>query len=154
MMEIIPARSDDHLQAVRRLFLEYADYLGVDLGFQGFQQEVDGLPGAYAPPDGRLLLAVDGDQAVGCVAVRNLGDSICEMKRLYVQPTYRGRRLGRTLAETIIETARAMGYRKMRLDTLTSLKEAGELYRSVGFLEISPYRHNPLPGAVFMELVL
>ena len=128
--------------------------LGVDLCFQGFQEELDGLPGAYAPPDGRLLLAIDGDRAAGCVAIMNLGDGICEMKRLYVQPGHRGQGLGRRLAEAVIAEARAIGYRKMRLDSLTSLTEAAALYRSLGFVEISPYRYNPLPDAVFMELLL
>jgi len=151
---IVPAQSDAHLHAARNLFVEYADYLGVDLCFQGFQQELDELPGAYAPPDGRLFLAVEDDQAVGCVAIRKLGDGICEMKRLYVQPGHRGEGLGRRLAEAVIAEAKAIGYRKMRLDSLTSLKEAAGLYRSLGFLEIPPYRYNPLPEAVFMELAL
>ena len=142
------------LLAARNLFVEYAEYLGVDLCFQGFQQELDGLPGDYAPPDGQLLLAIDGDRAVGCVAIRKLGEGICEMKRLYVQPGHRGKGLGRRLAEAIIPEARGNGYEKMRLDSLTSLKEAAGLYRSLGFIEISPYRYNPLPDAVFMELLL
>ena len=153
-MDIIPAQSDDHLLAARQLCLEYADFLGVDLCFQGFQQELDGLPGEYAPPDGLLLLAIEDDEPVGCVAVRDLGDSICEMKRLYLQPGHRGKGLGRKLAEAIIAEARAIGYKKMRLDSLTSLKEAAALYRSLGFVEIAAYRYNPLPDAVFMELVL
>jgi putative acetyltransferase len=153
-MAIIPAQSDIHLLAARKLFVEYADALGVDLCFQEFQRELDGLPGSYAPPDGRLLLAIADDQPVGCVAVRKLSDGICEMKRLYVQPGHRGKGLGRSLAEAIIAEARAIGYKTMRLDSLTSLKEAAALYRSLGFIEIPPYRYNPLPGAVFMELVL
>ena len=153
-MELVQAQSHDDLLAVRQLFMEYADWLGVDLCFQGFQQELDGLPGDYAPPDGQLLLAVEDDQAVGCVAMRKLGDGICEMKRLYVRPGHRGKGLGRKLAEAIIQEARSTGYQKMRLDSLTSLKEAAGLYRSLGFTEISPYRHNPLPDAVFMEIGL
>ena len=153
-MEIVPVQSDIDVLAVRGLFVEYAANLGVDLCFQGFQEELDGLPGAYAPPDGRLLLVIDGDRAVGCVAIRKLGDGICEMKRLYVQPGHRGQGLGRRLAEAVIAEARAIGYRKMRLDSLTSLKEAAGLYQSLGFLEIPPYRYNPLPEAVFMELAL
>ena len=140
--------------AARNLFVEYAENLGVDLCFQGFQEELDGLPGAYAPPDGRLLLAIDSDRAVGCVAIRKLEDGICEMKRLYVKSAYRGQGLGRRLAEAVIAEARAIGYGKMRLDSLTSLTEAAGLYRSLGFVEISPYRYNPLPDAVFMELLL
>ena len=153
-MEIVPAHSDSDLLAARDLSVEYAENLGVDLCFQGFQEELDGLPGAYAPPDGRLLLAIDGDRAAECVAIRKLGDGICEMKRLYVQPGHRGQGLGRRLAEAIIAEAREIDYRKMRLDSLTSLKEAAGLYRSLGFVEISPYRYNPLPDAVFMELLL
>ncbi len=153
-MEIIPAHSDDHLVAVRNLFVEYAEYLEIDLCFQGFQQELDGLPGDYAPPDGQLLLAIDGERAVGCVAIRKLGEGICEMKRLYVQPGHRGKGLGRILAESIITEARSIGYGKMRLDSLVSLKDAVGLYRSLGFIEIPPYRYYPLPDVIFMELVL
>jgi len=153
-MEIVPAHSHTDILAVRSLFVEYAENLGVDLCFQGFQEELAGLPGAYAPPDGRLLLAIDRDRAVGCVAIRNLGEGICEMKRLYVKSTYRGQGLGRRLAEAVIAEARAIGYGRMRLDSLTSLTEAAGLYRSLGFVEISPYRYNPLPDAVFMELLL
>lgn len=142
------------VQAVRRLFLAYADFLGIDLCFQGFEQELADLPGVYAPPDGRLLLAVANDQPVGCVALRKLEEGVCEMKRLYVQPGFRGTGLGRRLAETIVREARDIGYRAMRLDSLLSLKEAAALYRFLGFVEIPPYRYNPLPGAVFMELVL
>jgi ribosomal protein S18 acetylase RimI-like enzyme len=153
-MEIVPAQSDIDLLAVRILFVEYAESLDVDLCFQGFQEELDGLPGAYGPPSGRLLVAIDGDRPVGCVAIRNLGDGICEMKRLYVKSAYRGQGLGRRLAEAVIAEARAIGYKKMRLDSLTSLKEAATLYRSLGFVEISAYRFNPLPDAVFMERLL
>ena len=153
-MIILPTQSDSDTLAVRNLFVEYAENLGVDLCFQGFQEELDRLPGAYAPPDGRLLLAIDGDRAAGCVAIRKLGDGICEMKRLYVQPGHRGQGLGRRLAEAVIAEARAIGYRKMRLDSLTSLTEAAGLYRSLRFVEIPPYRYNPLPDAVFMELLL
>ncbi len=142
------------IEAVRRLFLEYAAFLGVDLWFQGFEQELAELPGAYAPPNGRLLLAFVDGTPVGCVALRESEDGICEMKRLYVQPGFRGMGLGRRLAEVIIREAREIGYQKMRLDSLTSLKEAAALYRSLGFVEIPPYRFNPLPDAVFMELVL
>ena len=153
-MTILPAQSAADLIAARSLLVEYADFLGVDLCFQGFQQELDGLPGDYAPPNGRLLLAVEDDQAVGCVALRNLGNGICEMKRLYVQSGHRGKGWGRKLAKAILAAARAIGYKKMRLDSLTSLKEASALYRSLGFTEIPAYRYNPLPEAVFMELGL
>ena len=153
-MIIFPAQADADFITARNLFVQYAENLGVDLCFQGFQEELAGLPGAYALPDGRLLLAIDGDGAAGCVAIRKLGDGICEMKRLYVKPGHRGQGLGRRLAEAVIAEARAIGYRKMRLDSLTSLEEAAGLYRSLGFVEIPPYRYNPLPDAVFMELSL
>ncbi len=146
--------SQAEIEAVRRLFLEYADFLEVDLCFQDFEQELADLPGAYAPPDGRLLLAVADNQPVGCVALRKLDEGICEMKRLYVQPGFRGMGLGKRLAEAIVREARGIGYRAMRLDSIDSLKEAAALYRSLGFVEIPSYRYNPLPGAVFLELVL
>lgn len=155
-LETRKVRADDEAAVVevRRLFEEYAHFLGVDLCFQGFEQELAELPGAYAPPDGRLLLAIADGRPVGCVALRKLEEGICEMKRLYVQPGFRGQGLGRRLAEAIIREAREIGYRKMRLDSLASLKEAAALYRSLGFVEISPYCFNPLPDAVFMELRL
>ena len=142
------------IEAVRRLFLEYATDLGEDLCFQGFEQELADLPGAYAPPDGRLLLAIADDQPIGCVALRKLEESICEMKRLYVHAGFRRTGVGKRLAEAIIREARDIGYQRMRLDSLERLKEAAAPYRSLGFIEIPPYRYNPLPGAVFMELVL
>ena len=154
MIELILAQSEDHLLAARKLFVEYAESLGFDLCFQGFQEELDGLPGAYAPPKGRLFLAFDGNQAVGCAAIRKLEDGFCEMKRLYVRPSHRGEGLGRRLAETVIEEARSMGYERMRLDSLASMKEAVGLYRSLGFSQIPPYRDNPLPDPIFMELML
>jgi ribosomal protein S18 acetylase RimI-like enzyme len=154
MIELILAQSEDDLLAVRKLFVEYAEALGFDLCFQGFREELDGLPGAYAAPDGRLFLAFDANQAVGCVAIRKLEDGICEMKRLYLRPSHRGHGVGHRLAKTVIEEARNMGYEKMRLDSLASMKEAVGLYRSLGFSQIPPYRHNPLPGPIFMELML
>jgi len=151
---LVLVQSDDHLLAVRKLFMEHADSLGTDFLPQGFQQELDGLPGDYGSPHGRLLLAIEDDQPVGCVAFRKMGEGICEMKRLYVPAVHRGKGLGRRLAAAIIAEARAIGYKKMQLDSLTSLKEAARLYRDLGFVEIPPYRFNPLPEAVFMELEL
>ena len=153
-IDIVPATSADQIVTARRLFKEYEASLGIELSFQGFAQEVAGLPGAYAPPAGRLFLAADGAESAGCVALRPLGGGICEMKRLYLRPTARGARLGRRLAETVILEARAIGYARMRLDTLPSMKEAFALYQSLGFREIAPYCENPIAGTRFMELSL
>lgn len=154
-LEIVPATSPDRIEAARRLFKEYEASLGIELTFQGFAREVAELPGAYAPPAGRLFLATDRpDDHVGCVALRPLGEGICEMKRLYVRPTARGTRLGRRLAETVIHEARAIGYARMRLDTLPSMNDAFALYQRLGFYEIAPYCENPIVGTHFMELVL
>ena len=152
-MEILQAITSQQVADARALFREYERSLGIDLCFQGFEQELAGLPGAYAPPRGRLLLAVD-EAPAGCVAVRPLEDAVCEMKRLYVRPQYRGRRAGRRLAERVIAEAQAIGYARVQLDTLPSMKEALALYRALGFVEIAPYYANPVPGARFLELDL
>jgi ribosomal protein S18 acetylase RimI-like enzyme len=151
---IAHAASSSRLEAVRRLFREYADSLGVDLGFQGFDEELATLPGRYAPPDGRLLIALDGARAAGCIAVRRFDPVTGEVKRLYVRPAARGRGLGRALAREVIEAGREIGYRRLVLDTLEPMAEARELYRSFGFREIAAYYPNPLPGAIYMELAL
>jgi ribosomal protein S18 acetylase RimI-like enzyme len=149
-----PAATAD-VDTVRGLLVEYANGLGVDLCFQGFDRELAELPGDYAPPGGRLLLARDAaGVAVGCVALRPMGADACEMKRLYVQPTHRGHGLGRDLAQAVIDEGRSLGYARMRLDTLPSMSEAALLYESLGFREIAPYYENPVPGARYLELVL
>jgi putative acetyltransferase len=153
-MEIIQAQSQAELNQAKKFFLEYAGSLGISLCFQNFEQELAELPGAYAPPEGRLLLAYDGGEPIGCVALRKLGDSICEMKRLYLRPESRGKKCGRRLALALIQQARQMGYERMRLDTLPAMQEALTLYRSLGFKEIEPYTLNPVAGALFMELPL
>ena len=153
-MNIIQARSREHLDTVRALFKEYADALDIDLCFQNFDQELAGLPGKYALPEGRLLLAVERDEAAGCVGLRNIGDNVCEMKRLYVRPAFRKKGLGRALAVEIISAARQIGYDRMRLDTLSSMSAAIALYESLGFQRVAPYYHNPSDRAVFMEFRL
>ncbi|MFZ5631845.1 MAG: GNAT family N-acetyltransferase [Bacillota bacterium] len=154
MAEFVRAESGKYLRHIRQLFTEYAASLDFDLGFQNFSRELAGLPGDYAPPDGLILLALDGKRAAGCVALRKIGQGICEMKRLYIQPEFRGKGIGRDLALAVIEEARKLGYTRMRLDTISSMKEANALYRSLGFYEIRPYCYNPVEGAVFMELEL
>jgi len=154
MVELILAQSESDLAAAKRLFLEYAESLGFNLCFQDFNRELAGVPGDYGPPGGRLRLAVVDDMAVGCIAMRKLEDGICEMKRLYVRPAFRGRGIGRKLAVACVRDARSLGYRAIRLDTIPEMAAATALYRSLGFMEIEPYRFNPLPGALYMELDL
>jgi ribosomal protein S18 acetylase RimI-like enzyme len=154
MLKIKRVSSRQEIQQVRRLFLEYAGSLGFDLDFQDFTNELSGLPGDYASPEGRLLLAVKDGRVAGCGGLRKVSGQTCEMKRLYVRPEFRGQGIGRRLALAIIGEARKSGYKQMRLDTVPSMKEATSLYRSLGFKEIEPYRYNPVRGALFMELSL
>lgn len=154
MLDLRQAETEADLRDARALFEEYAASLGFDLGFQDFAAELAGLPGAYAPPRGRLLLAFHDGRLAGCIALRELEEGICEMKRLYVRPDFRALGAGRVLAEAIIEEAREIGYARMRLDTVPAMERARALYRVLGFREIPPYRFNPVPGTAFMELRL
>lgn len=148
------AESPVQIAIIRELFLEYAQSLGFSLCFQGFDQELAGLPGDYAPPQGRLLLAF-ASQPAACVALHAIDAEACEMKRLYVRPQFRGHGLGKALAERIIAEARQIGYTRLRLDTVEpKMKTAVAMYRQLGFREIAPYRPNPIEGALYMELKL
>jgi len=154
VIRILDVERGPRLDAVRELLLEYTASLDFDLAFQGFDLELVALPGDYAPPHGRLLLALDGDHPAGCVAFRRLEQDVCEMKRLYLREGWRGRGLGRALAEEAVVRARQAGYARMRLDTVPAMRSAIGLYRALGFTEIAPYCHNPVPGATFFELAL
>ena len=153
-MKIIFTESKEQLASIKELFIEYAKSLGFSLCFQDFDKELAGLPGEYAPPDGRLILALDDTDAIGCIALRKLDEGICEMKRLYVKPSGRGKGLGKLLVQTVIDEAVKIGYKKMRLDTVPKMKEAIDLYLKIGFKEIKPYRENPIEGALYMEMEL
>ena len=154
-IDLIQATLPEHIEQARSLFLEYGGSLGFSLCFQSFDEELKNLPGAYGPPTGRLLLARYAGHAAGCIALRKLETGICEMKRLYVQPGDRGKGLGRLLVERIITEARAIGYGRVRLDTIQSaMKDAIALYRRMGFEEIAPYSVIPIEDALWMELLL
>ncbi len=154
-MNFLQASSAGEIDQARELFREYEAWLNLDLCFQNFEKEVAELPGAYAPPTGRLLLAFEDNKLAGCVALRKMTEEVCEMKRLFLRPQFHGRGLGRELAERIVKEARAIGYQRMRLDTLSEqMGSAIVLYRALGFREIAPYYENPVLGALFMELVL
>lgn len=172
-LAISPARGEDNLAAVARLFREYQISIGVDLCFQGFEEELATLPGLYGPPRGEILVARAGRAAAGVVALRPLpkyeaqgsscggtgatalsDDGVCEMKRLYVRPAFRAAKLGRRLAERILAEARRLGYRRIVLDTLQDMTAAQTLYRTLGFAEIEPYYANPLPGVRYFGLAL
>lgn len=155
MFALTQVQRASEVDEARVLFREYAASLGIDLCFQNFDKEVAGLPGDYAPPSGRLYLATENDEVAGCIALRKIGDDTCEMKRLYVRPAFRGTGLGRKLTERIIADARAIGYERLRLDTLPGkMDQAIVLYRSLGFKNIAPYYDNPYDDMAFMELEL
>jgi carbonic anhydrase len=152
--QITPAVHASEIEQARTLVLEYVEELGIDLGFQGFTREMREFPGAYAPPEGRLLLATSGGEPAGCVGLRKLEPGVCEMKRLYVRPRHRGHGLGQQLARAVIAEARALGYSAMRLDTLASMHAATAMYRGLGFQPTAPYYVNPLEGTLYFELKL
>jgi len=154
-LHAMQAESPKQIAAIRELFLEYAQSLGFSLCFQGFDKELSELPGDYTPPEGRLLLAMSEGQAAGCIALHKISRDISEMKRLYVRPQFRGKGLGKALAERIIVEAREIGYKKLRLDTVEPvMRTAVAMYRQLGFRDIAPYRANPIEGALYMELEL
>ncbi|WP_353720011.1 GNAT family N-acetyltransferase [Dyadobacter sp. 676] len=153
-LKMITAASDAQYEDAKRLFREYAASLPIDLGFQDFSGELDAVRAQYGPPAGALLLAYAGERAVGCAGVRSKGDGIAELKRMYVQPEYRGHQLGRKLLERSIFVAAELGYRKIRLDTLAGMTGARRLYESFGFEEIPAYYANPHEDAIYMEKVL
>jgi carbonic anhydrase len=154
MLTIVDAIVEGRVADARGLFQEYAASLDLDLSFQGFDDELETLPGKYSPPEGRLLLACENGQPAGCVALRPFEPGVCEMKRLYVRPQYRGSGLGRILIDRIIGEAKAAGYERMRLDSLASMTSAIALYRQFGFRDIPAYRENPITGSLFLELPL
>jgi len=152
---IIQANGPAEIEAARELFREYEAWLGLDLCFQGFEEELAALPGKYAPPEGRLYLATVDGKPAGCIALRKLRDATCEMKRLYLRDSARGHGLGRRLIEQVIDDARSIGYQRMRLDTFPpKMAKAVELYTRYGFRPIAPYYDNPHDDTLFMELTL
>lgn len=154
MPTIIHASTPRHIEDARGLFNEYAASLSFSLCFQGFNEELATLPGKYGPPGGRLLLAYEGAEPVGCIALRPIGPGVCEMKRLYVRPSQRGTGLGRALAEQLLNEGRAAGYTHMRLDTTQDMKAAQGLYRSLGFSAIERYNDDHPEHTIWMEVGL
>ncbi|MFX1328328.1 MAG: GNAT family N-acetyltransferase [Promethearchaeota archaeon] len=154
MLVIKQATSEEHINLIRELFMEYANCLDFDLDFQDFEEELKKLPGDYAPPDGCILLAFYNDELAGCVGLRKFEDEKCEMKRLYVRPKFRKKNIGKILSKEIIQKSKQIGYKYMRLDTLPFMKDAIKLYIALGFKEIPAYRYNPFENAKFFELKL
>lgn len=151
---VIEVETAEQVETARRLFREYEAFLGENLCFQGFEAELAGLPGKYARPHGALLLAREAGQTIGCGALRQLEASTCEMKRLYVRPEFRGRGVGKILAERLIGEAVQLGYSSMVLDTLERLTAALKLYELLGFARVEGYYPSPLPGVVYLRLEL
>ena len=154
MLKIVEANTKEFVEKAKELIREYAQSLEFDLDFQDFDKEMEDFPGQYTLPRGCLYIAMDENQPIGCVALRDLGQDICEMKRLYVKPYFRGQKVGKLLTDVVIKAARDMGYNYMRLDTIPSMKHANMLYNALGFKQIAPYRFNPIEGATFFELSL
>lgn len=154
MIKIIEAKTTEQFKEVRKLFLEYKTWLGFDLSFQSFKHEVSTLPGKYSPPTGAIFMAMLNKNIAGCIALRPLEHSICEMKRFFVRPQFRGKGIGRHLAEISIKKAKDIGYTKMCLDTHNSFKAAIAIYQSLGFKETAAYYDNPMPDISYWELDL
>jgi ribosomal protein S18 acetylase RimI-like enzyme len=154
MIKIISATSEREIENIRKLFIEYSSSLDFELDFQKFEEECDSLPGKYSPPEGRLYLAIQNNKDAGCVAIRKITEDICEMKRLFVRPEFRGLNIGKALVEVIVNEAKKIGYKYMRLDTVASMHAARKIYEKMGFKEIPAYCFNPVKGAVYMELDL
>ena len=154
MIGIIKANTSELITQAKSLFLEYAESLSFDLCFQNFDNELEDFPSQYSPPTGNLFLCFFKNEAIGCVGIRYFEKDICEMKRLYVKPEYRGKGVGKELAISAIKSGKELGYEYMRLDTLSSMETANQLYKSLGFIEIDPYRDNPIDGAIYLELNL
>ena len=154
MLKIYPVKIQKDLEIAKQLFVEYADSLGFDLGFQDFEEELVNLPGDYASPEGCLLIAKYDGEIAGCVALRKLSDGVCEMKRLYVKQKFRGLKIGKALCEAVIQQGRKEGYDCILLDFISPRATAKSLYESLGFKKTGPYEEIPIAGAVFMELKL
>jgi len=154
MLTIIAVKTEASIRTAGELFQEYARSLPFALDFQDFDAELADIGHHYGPPQGRLYIALADDRSAGCVALRDFGKGVCEMKRLYVRPEFQGRHIGRKLAETVIEAAREIGYHHMRLDTVSEMQRANNLYATLGFKPIDAYRFNPVEGAVYLELQL